>query len=223
MRKKLILVELCIILLAIFTTGCSGTDDLYTERSYTYDSSFSSITLDLYDRSVDISTSPDDKIHVTCFESSKEFYKISQDDHTLAIVSENAKDWTDYIGSKASSNYRIISLQIPDGLLDSLSISTTNEDIHIDYLSVSKDVSLNVNGGDIILEGIDCPSISLTGKNGDIDGTIVGSYDDYKISCEIKKGQSNLPACKDIGSKKLEVANNNGDIDIIICENEEQN
>ena len=51
-------------------------------------------------------------------------------------------------------------------------------------------------------------------KNGKITGTVAGSYDDYTIACNIKKGESNLPTEKNGGSKTLTATNNNGDIAI---------
>ena len=51
-------------------------------------------------------------------------------------------------------------------------------------------------------------------KNGDVSGTVVGSYDDFAIQTEIKKGESNLPDSKDGGEKTLKVSANNGDNNI---------
>ena len=53
-------------------------------------------------------------------------------------------------------------------------------------------------------------------KNGNIIGSIIGSYDDYSISCQIKKGKTNLPSKKDGGFKQLNVVVNNGDAKIEI-------
>ncbi len=58
--------------------------------------------------------------------------------------------------------------------------------------------------------------LKLTAKNGDIQGVVVGSYDDFSIITKIKKGDSNLPLEKKSGDKKLEVTNNNGNINIEI-------
>ena len=41
-----------------------------------------------------------------------------------------------------------------------------------------------------------------------------GSYDDFAIQTEIKKGESNLPGDKESGSKALNVSCNNGDVNI---------
>ena len=42
----------------------------------------------------------------------------------------------------------------------------------------------------------------------------MGTFDDFAISSEVKKGKSNLPANKKDGSKKLSAYANNGDISI---------
>lgn len=81
-------------------------------------------------------------------------------------------------------------------------------------------VTLGSNGGNISFEKLNAKSsVTLNAKNGNIGGTIIGSYDDYSISCSIKKGESNLPAEKEEGTKRLIVSINNGDIDIDFVEN----
>lgn len=57
-------------------------------------------------------------------------------------------------------------------------------------------------------------ALNLTVKNGDIAGTVMGSYDDFAIQSELKKGESNLPEHKDGGEKTLTVSSNNGDVSI---------
>lgn len=125
------------------------------------------------------------------------------------------KGLSDYVGGKPSDEDRKISIQIPDSMLDSLAISTTNEDISLEALAVNGSISLSSNGGNISFGGLDAgKSISLDAKNGNIEGTIRGGWDDYAIRAEIKKGESNLPESKEGGSKTLDVSANNGNIDI---------
>lgn len=57
-------------------------------------------------------------------------------------------------------------------------------------------------------------ALRLEGENGRISGTITGGYDDFAISCAVKKGNSNLPESKEGGDKSLAVSMNNGDVDI---------
>ena len=87
--------------------------------------------------------------------------------------------------------------------------------IHICELSAVGNISVSVSGGNISFEKLDADdSITLISKNGNISGLIIGSYDDFDITCETKKGKSNLPSDKQGGSKILKVSNNNGDTDI---------
>ena len=163
-----------------------------------------------------MSISEDDQIHISYFENSQETYDITvSDEQVLTMTSASNKDWTDYIGGKPSAENRKILLQIPDALLDTLTLSTTNEDISLPALAITKSINISSNGGNITFGNLEVGSaIYLTVKNGDISGTVVGSYDDFAIQTEIKKGESNLPDNKDGGEKTLNVSRNNGDVNI---------
>lgn len=163
-----------------------------------------------------MSISEDDQIHISYFENSQETYDITvSDEQVLTMTSASNKDWTDYIGGKPSAENRKILLQIPDALLDTLTLSTTNEDISLPALAVSGSVSIFANGGNITFGNLEVKnSLTLTVKNGDISGAVVGNYDDFSIQTAIKKGENNLPSNKDDGEKTLNVSCNNGNINI---------
>ena len=163
-----------------------------------------------------MSISEDDQIHISYFENSQETYDITvSDEQVLTMTSASNKDWTDYIGGKPSAENRKILLQIPDALLDTLILSTTNEDITHPAVAIKESISLTSNGGDIAFGNLDVGNaLCLTVKNGDISGTVIGGYDDFAIQSEIKKGGSNLPDNKDSGEKTLKVSSNNGDVNI---------
>ena len=129
--------------------------------------------------------------------------------------SASDKAWTDYIGMAAPSEYRKISLQVPDSLLDSLTLATTNEDVTLPALSVNGSISISSNGGNITFVDLGVgDSLTLNVKNGDITGTVIGGYDDFAIQSEIKSGSSTLPDSKTGGEKTLDVTCNNGDVNI---------
>ena len=137
------------------------------------------------------------------------------DKNVLTMVSASNKEWTDYIGGKPPVEDRKILLQIPDALLENLTLSTTNENITLSALAVSGSINLSSTEGNITFGNLDVGhALTLRAKNGDISGGIVGSYDDFSIQSEIKKGESNLPDNKDSGEKALNVSNNNGNINI---------
>ena len=156
------------------------------------------------DREIEVTLSDDEQVHIQYSENSKEYYDISvSDGNVLTMVNANNKEWTDYIGGKPSTKDRKIVLQMPTTLLDTVTLSTTNEDISLPALAITKSINISSNGGNITFGNLEVGSaIYLTVKNGDISGTVVGSYDDFAIQTEIKKGESNLPDNKDGGEKR---------------------
>lgn len=215
--KKSSALLMCLFLGAACLTGCTNSNDDFIQKSYTSeDEEITEICIDVRDRQIEVTLSDDNQIHIEYFENSKEFYDISvSDGHMLTMTAESDKHWTDYVGRKSSAGSRKISLQLPGTLLTMLKLSTTNEDISLHSLTVAGALSLSSHGGNIVFDKLNVGnSIHIDSKNGDISGTIIGSYDDYAIFCNLKKGESNLPSSKENGAKTLTVSNNNGDIDI---------
>ncbi len=218
--KKIVCLTISSLLTAVIFTGCVDKKEEYEAYSYTSVETVNSVSIDVHDRVIEVAPSEDLKIHIDCFESSREQYNISvSEDGALTMAITDNKEWSDYIGGKAPADNRKIYLKVPNGVLDSLSISTTNEDITFAPLNVGS-VTLETNSGDILFEKLNAEcSITLDAKNGNISGTIIGSYDDFSVDCSIKKGESNLPAKKEGGTKKLILSVNNGDADVNFVEN----
>ena len=214
--KKIISLVLCLILGSFILSGCSNSSEPFEEKSYTPATQIRGVNLDVRDREIEVSLSEDEQVHIQYSENSQEYYDISvSDENVLTMASTSDKEWTDYIGGKPSAENRKISLQISDALLDTLTLSTTNEDITLSALTVTGSITISSNGGNIAFGNLDIGSaLTLNVKNGDISGAIVGSYDDFSIQSEIKKGESNLPDNKDSGKKTLNVSSNNGNVDI---------
>lgn len=214
--KQTVSLLLCLLLGGFVLTGCSGISEPFEKKTYTPDTQIREVSLDVRDREIEVALSEDEQIHIQYSENSKEYYDFSvSDEHVLTMTSASDKEWTDFIGEKPSAEDRKILLQVPDTLLDSLTLSTTNETVTLPALAVTGSIDISVNGGNIAFERLDVGSaLTLTVKNGDISGTIAGSYDDFAIQSEIKKGESNLPDNKADGEKTLKVSSNNGDVDI---------
>lgn len=214
--KKIISLILCLILGSFILSGCSNSGEPFEEKSYTSDTPINEINLYVHDREIEVSLSEDEQVHIQYYENSKEYYNISvSDENVLTMTSASDKEWMYYIGVKPSAENRKISLQIPDALLENLTLSTTNEDITLSALAVTGSIHIFSNGGNIAFGNLDVGgNLTLNVKNGDISGALVGSYDDFSIQSEIKKGESNLPDNKDGGEKTLNVSGNNGDVNI---------
>ncbi|HIY03419.1 MAG TPA: DUF4097 domain-containing protein [Candidatus Anaerotignum merdipullorum] len=214
--KQIISLTLCFVLSNFVLSGCSDNSDPFEEKNYTPDTQINEINLDVQDREIEVSLSKDEQIHIQYYENRKEYYDISvSDNNVLHMTSVRDKEWTDYIGWKASAEDRKILLEIPDVLLDTLTLSTTNGDIALPTMSVTGRISISSNNGNITFEHLEVgDALYLTAKNGDIEGMVIGSYDDFSIQTEIKNGESSLPDKKENGEKTLNVSSNNGDVNI---------
>lgn len=214
--KKIIALALCFVMSSFALAGCSGESEPFKKKNFTPDTQVNGINLDVRDREIEVVLSKDEQVHIQYSENSKEYYEISvSDGNLLTMVNASNKEWTDYIGGKPSAEDRKIVLQVPTALLDTVILSTTNEDVFLPVLAVTGSIDVSTTGGNITFENLDVGNtLTLTVKNGDISGTVAGSYDDFAIQSEIKKGDSNLPNNKESGKKMLNVTSNNGDINI---------
>ena len=215
MKKTAVFLGTVVGFAAFAFAGCSGADN-FAEKSYlSGDGEVESIVIEVTDRELQIGASEDDQVRIDYFDGEKEYLDISlSEDGVLRVELTSDKSWTDFIGTKPSAEYRKIEVRIPDGMA-ALSATTTNEDITVTSLSFAESVTLDANGGDVVCGRVGVgKSIGLTAKNGNIRGTVLGGWDDFSISCEIKKGDCNLPEYKEGGAKSFAASCNNGDIDI---------
>lgn len=214
--KKFVLFVLCAMLSAVVMTGCEEESPFVQKEYVASASEVSEININVRDRKIEVTSSDDDDIRIVYSENDAYAYDIAvSDDGTLTMTCKNDKDIADYFGLKPSDADLTVSLCVPDGMVERLTLCTTNEDITLEPLSVSESADIETNGGNIEFESLDVGSgISLTAKNGDIDGTIVGGWDDFSMDVDIKKGECNLPTEKTGGEKTLSVSENNGDVNI---------
>lgn len=203
--KKFMSLVLCLALGSFALAGCSDNSEPFQEKTYTPDVPVSGIDLDVRDREIQVSPSEDGQIHIRYSENSKEYYEISvSEEHVLTMAGASNKEWTDYLGGKPAAEDRKIYLEIPSGALSSLALSTTNENISLSPLAVTGDVSLSANGGSLSFEALDAgSSLDLYAKNGDISGTVTGSYDDFTIAAEVKKAAAICRKGKTAGKDPL--------------------
>lgn len=212
MKMNFIFVSLLILCAA---SGCACDSD-FVPKEYSADAEdVRAVVLNVRDRDISISPSLDGLIHIEYFSSAKEGYEINiSDAGELMMKAVSNKNWLDFIGLKPSASKRVISMWIPSSILDSLEIENTNGDIKADDLAFLKDVALSLNNGNILFENLDIgSSLMLYVKNGNIEGTLVGGYDDFAIGYDIKKGSHNLVS-KKWGDKNLHVTVNNGNANI---------
>lgn len=214
---KILNTSLFIFAFTMFVTGCSNEKVEVTKEEYTLSSdNVKSINISVKDRAIEVIPTNNDEIKITYYKSDKEFYDIKlTDDKALSMKSASDKYISDYFGIQNNS-IKSITLEIPYFLQSDLIIETTNNDITLPEMEITGEISIKINNGNIILENIlGKNTITLSTKNGDISGSLKGTYEDFEIHSNPHKGESNLPKSKTDGYKLLDVSTNNGDIDIL--------
>lgn len=215
--KKLKLAVIALVGVLVLTlTGCLN-GDTFTEKSYSGgENEIKKVIVQVTDRELEIGASEDNRIYIDYFDGEKEFLEITvSESKELTVKLLYKKDWTDFIGVKPSAEYRKIMIRIPDDLIETLSIKTTNENIKVNALTFTENLSLDTNGGNIVCDRVGVgKAVSLAAKDGNITGSVIGGWDDFSISCKIKKGECNLPLNKESGEKSLVADCNNGNINI---------
>ncbi len=223
MKKFYVVFKAMIIvgILLFALTGCSEDEKFEAKAYQTEAGAINGVIIKVTDREINFSASKDDRIYVEYFDGEKEYLDIEvNENNELTIKLTSNKNWTDFIGVKPASENRKINIKVPNDLLAKITASTTNEAIKVTNLSVIDSINLDNNGGNIIFEQVKAGNeIKVKAKDGGITGTIIGSWDDFAISCTIKKGECNLPLSKNSGEKLFEADCNNGDINIEFVNN----
>ena len=217
MKKTAILFAAVSFGLAGSLSGCASDED-FTAQQYAAEGEVVSLSVDVSDRAVKLMPSEDGKLRIDYYESEKTSYDISlSEEGVLSVTLDLDQSWTDFVGVQPAAEYRTVCVYLPQELTD-VSVSTTNEAISATGTIAAQNVSMSVNGGDLSFGKIAAEkSVTLNAKNGNITGTIVGSWDDYAIACNVKKGESSLPENKTGGSRTLSVDCNNGDVAVEIA------
>lgn len=114
MKKYGILLGAGALLCALCLAGCSGQQETYETQTYSVEAAqIEAIEIDVADRKIAVAYSPDDQIHLTYYESSRQQYDIEAQDGVLTLRSADDKQWTDFIGGKPERTYRTITLELP--------------------------------------------------------------------------------------------------------------
>ena len=198
-------------LIALFACSACYDGGDFSKMEYCF-KGVQSIRIEAADRAVNVERCDADGVRVECFESETEYYSAAQEGGSLSIELVRDKEWTDFIGTQPNSKWRVVTVYVPERL-ESLYISTTNEDIELNGVCADS-VEARCNGGGIGMRGVEAESLTFYAKNGDIRGSISGDVLQYAVQIDIKKGDCNL-AESGRGERSLSLECNNGDIHIV--------
>lgn len=214
--KKWSIMVVSLLCTAVFSSGCTKESDAFEAKSYTSEGeTITSIRIDVRDKEIQVTASDNEFVHMDYYENDTRYYDISVSDGLLSVTEKSDEGIGKFFGIKSSNQENVLSLQIPESQISDLEIRTSNENISLSDIAVTETISLIDNGGNIFFQNLGSGSdITISNKNGGIGGTILGTYEDYNILCDIKKGDSSLPSKDNGAGKSLYVTNNNGNVEI---------
>lgn len=138
----------------------------YTQKEYSYQMPGSEIVLLDDNTPITVELSPDNKVHLSCFESEKEWYEVSESGTELNIEKKNNFSWTDYF-MVMDLGVRDLVLQIPKDYKGDLELKTSNGSIRLADLAVNQ-LTLKNSNASIHVEDLSAESLKLSTSNGSV-------------------------------------------------------
>lgn len=186
-----------------------STQSEFIEKGYISKNEVNAIAMDDSNVKIDIITSNDSQVHLTYFESDKEYYDINQSaDGTLSIIKKNNRKWYDYI---FNINFQSISLTlaIPSNFHGDLSAKTSNASItltDIHAATVRLDTSNNrITANQTTVSG----KFEAKTSNGGIFLSKITCNDD--VICNTSNNKISL---EDVAGKNIRLETSNGSVSL---------
>lgn len=141
----------------------------YIKQTYTTKLSadkLNEINVVAQNREVSIVPGDGDKIQITYYDSSKELYRISEEDGKLSVVQEDRRQWYDYIANFDFSRCDL-QIQVPKKFTGDLHLESTNGKIGVGDLGKVGNVECYTTNDAISLGGLDITGdCTCTSSNG---------------------------------------------------------
>ena len=203
-----------------------STDKFETE-TYEIHEDFQNIKIDIDTSDIKFLPSETENAKVICKERIKEKHEVSVTDHTLSVILNDQRNWTDYISFFSFESPKI-TVYLPGEEYLSLKIDTDTGDIEIpkDFnfkdievngstadvkclASAHEDIKIKVSTGDITLSSIKVKNLDLAVSTGDIIAESINCSGD--IAVKVSTGKTTLT---NITCKNLVSDGNTGDMNL---------
>ncbi len=140
--KKSILTMCLFIFGGLFLTGCgadsSSAKEEFKKNNYVVEASkVDGINMNIDRSDIEIKTSSGDQILVDYYESEKQTYDITLDGTTLNINTKLNKDSSDYVRIEDSPESKIVTLTLPDSVINLLNVELSNGDLSLTPMNVN--------------------------------------------------------------------------------------
>lgn len=187
----------------------------YEINNYEINENFRSILVDTNTADVKFIPSEDSQCSVECYEHNNLRHSVAVKDGTLVIEIVDTRKWYEHIGINFGAPK--ISVYIPQGKYDTLSVKSDTGDVEIskvfsfesinvsastsdvtNYASVSGSVKIKTSTGNILVENISAGSLDLSVSTGRV--CVSGVTCEGDVSVKVSTGKANLTdtRCKSV-------------------------
>ncbi len=166
----LLILGVGLMFVSAFTTGfdfnryTTSKQDTYTEHTIHLDPKITSLTIHDDLMPIRIKESQDEQIHITYFESDRQWYDINEG-ISFKMVKKSKHSFLDFIGFNWKS-YEIpeMVIELPNGFVGDIEIETSNAKISGEYLTGGH-IDIESSNAKIELKGVQATSLDIGASN----------------------------------------------------------
>lgn len=184
----------------------------FTDKVYTLDEDFESITVDALDADVEFYESPDDKFSVICPENENVTHELSVTDGTLSIF-RNAPETSGFFNISLGSGDRRIRIFLPQKSYSSLKVETAMGDVAIPPIFTFDDMRIYTTSGEITVKAAATGLMLFSTASGDIS---ISDTEAPIVELSTVSGEVELE--KLVAEKSIYVKTTSGDIELGACD-----
>ena len=146
-----------------------------------------------------------DSAYVECYEDKALRHDVTLQDGKLTVKVSDDKRWYQYVDFNFDSPK--ITVAIPEGEYDKLSVKVSTGDVEINEGFYFTDISVTLSTGDLILSGITCNTLSSEGSTGDVSLKNVFA----KALADIKRSTGDI-YCEGFDAGEIKIKTSTGDV-----------
>jgi hypothetical protein len=138
-----------------------------TANTYHIDEDFSKISIDTEISNVELALAEDGTCQVWCLEEVNYFHKVSVENGTLTISTQDNRKWYEHVGVNIT-DFHSITVWLPKQVYEALTVTCTTADVKISKDFRFDRADLSTTTGDIRWLGSGVDTLSLAVTTGDI-------------------------------------------------------
>lgn len=186
--------------------------DKYETNEYEISDSFSSISVNTETADLRFIVSSDPICKITCYEQTKMKHSVSVKDGVLVVEVVDTKEWYEYIGINFEMPW--ITVCIPGGEYDNLSVRTSTGDVEIPKELVFKSINTSSSTGDVVCRASALEKLRIGTNTGSI---TVEAISAGKLDLSVSTGSVKV---KDVvsGDISVNVSTGGAELTNITCE-----